>query len=77
VTSRGFRGFRGYLARYAGSERFTSLVAETQALKNALARIRYAVRIQGPRVTVSRYTGEPDYGAEVEETFAKFKQGAV
>ena len=77
VTSRGFRGFRGYLAEYAGSERFTSLVAETQALKGALARIRYAIRIQGPRVTVSRYEGEPDYGAEVEETFAKFKQGAV
>jgi DNA mismatch repair protein MutS len=77
VTSRGLRRFRGYLAGYAGSERFTSLAAETQALKGALARIRYAVRIQGPRVTVSRYEGEPDYGAEVEETFAKFKQGAV
>ena len=77
VTSRGFRRFRGYLAGYAGSERFTSLAAETQALKDALARIRYAVRIQGARVTVSRYEGEPDYGAEVEETFAKFKQGAV
>jgi DNA mismatch repair protein MutS len=77
VTSRGFRGFRGYLAGYASSERFTSLAAETQALKDAFARIRYAVRIQGPRVTVSRYGGEPDYGAEVEETFAKFKQGAV
>jgi DNA mismatch repair protein MutS len=77
VTSRGFRQFRGYLAGYAGSERFTSLAAETQALKEALAGIRYAVRIHGPRVTVSRYEGEPDYGAEVEETFAKFKQGAV
>lgn len=60
VTSRGLRGFRGYLAGYAGSERFTSLAGETQALKDALARIRYAVRIQGPRVTVSRYEGEPD-----------------
>jgi DNA mismatch repair protein MutS len=77
VTSRGFRRFHGYLAGYAGSERFTSLAAETQALKDALARIRYAVRIQGPRVTVSRYEGEPDYAAEVAETFAKFKQGAV
>jgi hypothetical protein len=77
VTSRGFRRLRHYLAEYAGCERFTSLAAETQALKAALAEIRYAVRIQGPRVTVSRYEGEPDYGAEVEETFAKFKQGAV
>jgi len=77
VTSRGFRGLRRYLAGYAGSERFTSLAAETQALKDALAQVRYAVRIHGSRVTVSRYEGEPDYGAEVAETFAKFKQGAV
>jgi len=77
VTSRGFRRLCGYLAEYAGSERFTSLVTQTQALKDALAQIRYAVRIQGPRVTVSRYDGEPDYGAEVEETFVRFQQGAV
>lgn len=77
VTSRGFHRLRRYLAEYAGFERFTSLAAETQSLKDALARIRYAIRIHGPRVTVSRYDGEPDYGAEVEETFAKFKQGAV
>jgi DNA mismatch repair protein MutS len=77
VTSRGFRRFRRYLAGYAGSARFTALAEQTQALKDALGRIRYAVRINGPRVTVSRYEGEPDYGAEVEETFAKFKQGAV
>ncbi|MGH3166936.1 MAG: hypothetical protein ACRDN0_13755, partial [Trebonia sp.] len=37
VTSRGFRGFRDYLARYADSERFTALAAETQALKEGLA----------------------------------------
>jgi DNA mismatch repair protein MutS len=77
VTSRGFRRFRSYLAGYAGAERFTLLATQTQALKDALAQIRYAVRIQGPRVTVSRYEGEPDYGAEVEETFVKFQQGAV
>ena len=77
VTSRGFHRFRHYLADYASSERFTSLAAETQALKEALAGIRYAIRIAGPRVTVSRYEGEPDYSAEVEETFARFKQGAA
>jgi DNA mismatch repair protein MutS len=77
VTSRGFHGFRRYLAGYAGSERFTSLAAQTRALMDALTRVRYALRIHGPRVTVSRYDGEPDYGAEVEETFARFAQGAV
>ena len=77
VASRGFQGLRDYLARYAASGRFTSLAAETQALKEALAGVRYAIRIHGARVTVSNYEGEPDYSAEVEETFAKFKQGAV
>ena len=77
VASRGFQGLGDYLAGYAASGRFTSLAAQTQALKEALAGVRYAVRINGPRVTVSNYEGEPDYGAEVVETFAKFKQGAV
>jgi DNA mismatch repair protein MutS len=77
VTSSGFQGLRDYLAGYAASGRFTSLAAETRELKEALAGVRYAVRIHGARVTVSNYEGEPDYGAEVVETFAKFKQGAV
>ena len=77
VTSRGFQRFRRYLAEYADSEHFISLAEQTQALKDTFARIRYAVRIHGPRVMVSRYDGEPDYAAEVAETFAKFKQGAV
>jgi len=76
-SSRGLRGLRGYLDGYAASERFTSLAAGTKALKDALAGVRYAVRIHGARVTVSRYAGEADYGAEVEETFARFQQGAV
>ena len=37
VTSRGLRGLRHYLADYAAAERFASLAAETQALKDALA----------------------------------------
>jgi DNA mismatch repair protein MutS len=77
VTSRGFRRLSKWLAEYVSSDRFSSLAAETQALKQAVAGVRYAVRILGPRVTVSRYEGEPDYGAEVAETFAKFRQGAV
>jgi DNA mismatch repair protein MutS len=77
VASRGFQGLRDYLAEYVASGRFTSLAAETQALKEALAGVRYAIRIHGARVTVRNYEGEPDYSTEVVETFAKFKQGAV
>ena len=77
VTSRGLRGLRDYLADYAAAERFASLAAETQALKDALAGVRYAVRINGAKVTISRYEGEADYSAEVQQTFAKFQQGAV
>jgi DNA mismatch repair protein MutS len=53
------------------------LATETRDLKDALANIRYAIRIAGARVTVSRYEGEPDYATQVEETFARFRQGAV
>jgi len=77
VTSRGLRGLRDYLAAYATSEDFTALAADTRAVKEVLATVRYALRINGAKVTVSRSEGEADYGAEVEQTFAKFKQGAV
>ena len=77
LGSRGLRGLVDYLIEYAGSARFTSLVDSTKALKDALATVRYAIRTNGARVTVTRYEGEPDYGAEVEQTFAKFQHGAV
>jgi DNA mismatch repair protein MutS len=33
--------------------------------------------IRGRRVTVGPYEGEADYSREVEQTFAKFREGAV
>jgi hypothetical protein len=77
LASRGFQGLREHLAGYVASERFGSLASETRELKEALAAVRYTVRIHGSRVTVGKYEGEADYGAQVEETFAKFEQGAV
>jgi DNA mismatch repair protein MutS len=73
LRSQGMRSLRSYLAAYAASDRFRSLAAETRGLKDALAQIRYALLIRGPRVTVSRYGGEPDYTAEVERVFARFR----
>ncbi|MGI8506048.1 MAG: MutS-related protein [Solirubrobacteraceae bacterium] len=77
LGSRGFIAWREYLAGYTESNAFTSLVTETRDLQDELADIRYAVHIKGNRVRVSHYEGEPDISAEVEQTFAKFKQGAV
>jgi DNA mismatch repair protein MutS len=77
LKSRGLVAFREYLSNYAGADPFTSLVAYTAKLKADLSTIKYCVLIKGNCVKVRKYESEPDYSADVEETFAKFKQGAV
>jgi DNA mismatch repair ATPase MutS len=77
LRSRGFAAFRDYLADYARSSRFTSLLAETKELKADLSAVKYALLIKGSEITVRKYDTEIDYAAEVEETFRKFQQGAV
>ncbi len=76
-ASRGLSAFREYLARYAGSGRFTSLCEQTRKLVADLPAARYTVLIDGLRVEVRHYGGEPDYSAEVEAVFEKFRQGAA
>jgi hypothetical protein len=76
-TSRGLLAFRDYLARYASSDRFTSLVEEAKRLEGELSAIRYTVFMQGLRVEVRHYAGEPDYSPEIEATFERFQQGDV
>jgi len=77
LGSRGFRALRNHLTTYASSEGFSSLKSEVQSVLEGLARVRYTLRIKGARVTVSTYEEEQDYTVEVEETFARFRQGAV
>jgi len=74
LNSKGMRSFREYLAGYAASPRFTGLAVEAGAVRAALVEIGYCLQIQGLRVTVSKYLGEPDYSADVLATFEKFKQ---
>lgn len=76
-ASRGLQGLRAYLATYASSEGFVSLVRETENLFEGLASVTYDVHIKGPKVTVTRFEEEPDYSAAVAQTFAKFRQGEV
>ena len=77
LRSSGFLAFRDYLAHHIRSDRFTSLITETQQLKSALSTVKYCVLIKGSGFKVRRCESEIDYSANVEETFEKFKQGAV
>ena len=77
LGSEGLVGLCDYLAEYVASPRFTSLVDETSGLREALGAIRYSVHIQGGRVTVTDYAGDADYSAQVQHTFARFRQGMV
>jgi DNA mismatch repair ATPase MutS len=77
LRSRGFLTFREYLTRYTEAAEFTSLVAETQKLRTDLSEVRYHLHIEGSRIKVGRYDPQPDYGAEVLQTFDRFKQGTA
>ena len=77
VKSRGFLALYSYLEDYTGSADFSSLRAEVTHLKAALRQIEYCILVKGTGFTVGGYEGETDYSADVENTFAKFKQGTV
>jgi DNA mismatch repair protein MutS len=77
LKSRGFLGFRDYLKSYVDSSPFTTLLLETKRLKAELATVQYCVLIRGDKFTVRKYEAETDYSVDVEQTFEKFKQGAV
>jgi DNA mismatch repair protein MutS len=77
VSSRGLTSLMDYLATYTASEGFVTLAEEATRLREDLEALRYSIVIRGSRVTVREYDGEPDYSSEIEETFAKFKAGAV
>jgi DNA mismatch repair protein MutS len=77
LRSRGLQALRTYLSTHAASAPFTAVKAEARSVLDGLGRVRYSLRIRGGRVTVSSYQDEPDYSVEVEETFARFSQGAA
>jgi DNA mismatch repair protein MutS len=77
LGSRGFVALRQHLEDYTRSAAFTGLVADVAKVTGLLDELRYCVNIRGNRVKVTRYEGEPDYGAEVQQTFAKFAENPV
>jgi DNA mismatch repair protein MutS len=77
VDSRGLRSLRDYLDRHVDGAAFAALESETAAVLEELDAIEYCVTVSGNRVRVAPFADEVDYGAEVNATFARFKQGAV
>jgi len=77
LRSRGFLAFRDYLTDYVRSAGFQALLAETKAVRDDLASVKYCILIKGNRIRVRQYDAEIDYSTDIAETFAKFQQGAV
>jgi len=75
IKSRGFKAFREYLKDHTGSSAFMSLAGETQKMQAGLTAVDYRIQIKGKEFTVRRSESEADYGAELEKTFERFKQG--
>jgi len=73
-SSAGLSGFRDWLTRHVESATLTTLEADTRQVKAALHGVDYRLRIHGLKVTITRFRSEPDYSAEVLETFDKFRQ---
>jgi len=77
LKAQGLLSFREWLDRYVQSQAFQSLAAESRQVKQALSELKYSVVIESNRFRVKRYEGETDYSIDVEETFARFRQGEV
>ena len=71
--SDGLRELGSYLAGYLRGPGFQRLQDDAGRVAAGLAAVRYNVRLHGARVTVARYDDEPDLGAEVAGTFARFR----
>jgi hypothetical protein len=77
VASRGLSMFRDHAALYVASDRFRRLISEAKRVKADLGAVRYRLGIFPLRVEVAPFDGGPDYGEEIDDLFARFRQGDV
>lgn len=72
--SRGLRGLGRYLRCYLGSSEFRRLESDAEHVRQQLRRVTYRLRLLEERITVSPVRAEEDYTADVEDTFARFRE---
>lgn len=77
ITSRGLTKFRESLRGYVNLPQSVSRRSDASSTIDRLSRVSYCLRVQSNRVRIRRYDGEADFGAVIEETFIRFRQGAV
>lgn len=70
-------GLLDHVQQLTASADFQRLQTESAQLEVQWRAVRYNVWIRGSRVTVAPFDDEPDLSAEVEEAFARFRQGAT
>lgn len=73
-TSRALTAFAAELRAHTAGAAFTTFATDTTKMLDDLAAVTYRLRIGEDRVVVGRHDGEPDYGAEVVATFARFRR---
>lgn len=71
-ASRGLCDFAHHVAAYVDSDRFQALVADTKAARDLLHKVRCTVHIEGLRVHVDKFAGQPDYSAGITARFEWF-----
>lgn len=76
IRSSGLRRCRSFLQELTRSAAFIESAQAAAEVRAQLEQVEYVVEILGARVTVRRFTGEADYGAELQSTFARFRSGA-
>ncbi|GIK72967.1 MAG: DNA mismatch repair protein MutS [Chloroflexota bacterium] len=77
IRSNGLLQFRDYLTAYLTRADFLALTTDANACRAGLAAIRYCIIVKDNSVKVRKYDGEIDYSVDIEQTFARFQQGAV
>lgn len=77
MKSRGLLSIRDYLSGYIADNDFVALRDEAKSISDQLSQVRYNIVIREASFTVKHLQDEPDYSAEVEATFARFKQGVA
>ncbi len=65
------------MVRYAAGAAFSGLAATIGKLLEDLGSIAYCILVKEGAFEVRKYTGGPDYSADIAETFKKFQQGAA